>query len=209
MANLLLQVRSSFDFVLIDSPPALAISDPIAVSNVSDGILLVFHTKKTTKDIARQVKERLDSVGAPVLGVILNGINLADPNYVYYRDYYGSGYGSGVAITGATNGHSSRGIDLESLAIGDPLKKTTEPEAADPITVPEEFINRMSYNLAAAVGPIATVLVRDHISRLGESRSAFPKNRVGELCERLCEEILDSRLRNDFHAHTLKELTTI
>jgi capsular exopolysaccharide synthesis family protein len=213
MASLLMQVRKSFDFILIDSPPALAISDPVALSNVSDGILLVFHPKKTTMDIARRVKERLDAVRAPVLGVILNGINLGDPNYVYYRDYYGSGYGSGSVVHTATgaanNGHGDRKVDLQNLVAEDRLKKNGNAVAPESTTVPEEFINRMAYNLAAAVGPIAAVLVRDHISRLGESKSAFPKNRVGELCDRLCEEILDSRLRNEFHAHTLEELTTI
>jgi len=46
---------------------------------------------------------------------------------------------------------------------------------------------------------MAPLIIRDHIARLGESRAAFPKNRLKELFERVSQEILDERLRNDFY----------
>ena len=79
MGNIITQLRETFDFILLDSPPAMAISDPVVLSGVSDGILLVFHARKTTAHVARQVKERFDAIRAPVLGVILNGINVSRP----------------------------------------------------------------------------------------------------------------------------------
>ena len=227
MANIITQLRETFDFILLDSPPAMAISDPVVLSGVSDGILLVFHPRKTTAHVARQVKERFDAIRAPVLGVILNGINVADPDYVYYRDYYGSGYGAGAVA--AENGNGREHAEPENLIVEDPivtnpmvhygklklfnelislgrLEKDSSGETAGSETVPEEFFDRLVSNLTAAVGPMAALLVKDHISLLGESKASFPKNRLAELFDRLCEEILDSTLKNEFQDDMQKKL---
>ena len=121
MATIITQLRETFDFILLDSPPAMAISDPVVLSRVSDGILLVFHARKTTAHVARQVKDRFDAIRAPVLGVILNGINVADPDYVYYRDYYGSGYGAGAVA--AENGNGRGHAEPENLIVEDAIVK--------------------------------------------------------------------------------------
>src|SRR5262249_13969380 len=105
---------------LIDSPPAIAVSDPAILSNVADGVILVFHAKKTTAHSARQVKEKFDAIRAPILGVILNGINVEDPDYRYYRHYYGSDYGTIVAEDG-----TGEGIDVAEVpATTDNSRKT-------------------------------------------------------------------------------------
>ncbi len=87
MRQLLSELRESFNFILIDSPPAIAVSDAAVLSVMCDGVLLVFHGRKTTKALARQTMERLDTIRAPFLGVILNGVNLDNPSYSYYRTY--------------------------------------------------------------------------------------------------------------------------
>jgi polysaccharide biosynthesis transport protein len=94
MRQLLSELRESFNFILIDSPPAIAMSDAAVLSVMCDGVLLVFHGRKTTKALARKTMERLDTIRAPFLGVILNGVSLDNPNYSYYRtysDYYHQG----------------------------------------------------------------------------------------------------------------------
>ena len=207
MANIITQLRETFDFILLDSPPAMAISDPVVLSRVSDGILLVFHARKTTAHVARQVKERFDAIRAPVLGVILNGINVADPDYVYYREYYGSGYGAGAVA--AKNGNSKGHAEPENLIVEDPIVKDSSGETAGSGIVPEEFFDRLVSNLTAAMGPMAAMIVKEHISLLGESKASFPKNRLGELFDRLCEEILDSTLKNDFQEQMQKDLRTL
>jgi capsular exopolysaccharide synthesis family protein len=88
MANL----REWFDFVLVDSPPALALSDAPLLSQVSDGVLLVVRWQQTSVDAARRLVDRFDTVRANVLGVVLNGVDLGDPHYVDYRQYYRSLY---------------------------------------------------------------------------------------------------------------------
>jgi hypothetical protein len=57
----------------------------------------------------------------------------------------------------------------------------------------------MISKLSEAAGPMAPLIIRDHIARLGESRAAFPKNRLKELFERVSQEILDERHRKEFY----------
>jgi Mrp family chromosome partitioning ATPase len=59
---------------------------------LSDGVLLVVRNQNTTTDAACHVVERLQAVGATILGAVLNGINIQDPYYSDYRHYYSSYY---------------------------------------------------------------------------------------------------------------------
>ena len=92
MRDILAELRSSFDFIVIDSPPIIAVSDAAVLSVLCDGVVLVFNGQKTTTPSARRALERLDKVGARMLGVILNGIDIRDPEYFDYRSYYPSYY---------------------------------------------------------------------------------------------------------------------
>ena len=82
------QLRGLFDFVLIDSPPAIAMSDAAILSQVSDGVLLVMRGAQTPRAAARRVVDRLESLNSTVLGVILNGVDLDDPDFADYQRYY-------------------------------------------------------------------------------------------------------------------------
>jgi Mrp family chromosome partitioning ATPase len=92
MQEMLEVLRQRFDFVLIDAPPAIAISDAIVLSVLCDGVLLVVRDQNTTTDTARHLVERLQAVGAPILGAVLNGINFKDAYYSDYHHYYSSYY---------------------------------------------------------------------------------------------------------------------
>jgi capsular exopolysaccharide synthesis family protein len=94
MRDILNELRSSFDFVVIDSPPIIAVSDAAVLSALCDGVVLVLNGQKTTSASARRALERLDKVGARTLGVVLNGIDIRDPEYMDYRSYYPSYYAS-------------------------------------------------------------------------------------------------------------------
>jgi capsular exopolysaccharide synthesis family protein len=92
MRDILAELRSSFDFIVMDSPPIIAVSDAAVLSVLCDGVVLVFNGQKTTTPSARRALERLDKVGARMLGVVLNGIDIRDPEYFDYRSYYPSYY---------------------------------------------------------------------------------------------------------------------
>jgi polysaccharide biosynthesis transport protein len=87
MKSVLASLRESYQFIIIDTPPAVALTDASVLSIMADGVVLVFHGRKTTTASARQLIQRLDAVNASILGVVLNSVNLQDPNYSYYGHY--------------------------------------------------------------------------------------------------------------------------
>lgn len=202
MRTLLTGLRDAYDFILIDSPPAIAVSDAAVLSVICDGVLLVFHGQKTTRAAARQAMDRLDAVRAPFLGVVLNGVDLDNPEYAYYRYYYSSDYG--------VSGESEHGSSpVLAPAREESVKTEIRREDLGPGNVPQDFFDRMIAELSQAAGPMAPLIVRDQIAALGESKSAFPKSRLNELCERVGREILDERLRNHFSRNMQRDLTSL
>jgi succinoglycan biosynthesis transport protein ExoP len=204
MRELLAALRESFDFILIDSAPVIAVSDAAVTSILCDGVILVFHGTKTTTASARQAIERLDAVRAPILGAVLNGINLKNPDYAYYRRYYNSDY------TFARNGeeHGDERI-VETVAQEQPTD--LGPWVKEPAEgmVSQQFFDAMVAKLAEAVGPLAPLILRDQISLLGESMDAFPKSRLKELLVSVSDEILNNDLRQNFHRAIAQELQSL
>jgi polysaccharide biosynthesis transport protein len=93
MSDLLTELRTGFDCIVLDSPPIIAVSDAAVLATLCDGAVLVFDGQKTTTHSAKRALEVLDNVGARILGVILNGVDiLHNPEYVDYRSYYSSYY---------------------------------------------------------------------------------------------------------------------
>jgi len=80
-------LRERFEFVLIDSPPAITVSDATLLARLCDGVLLVFHGQRTTEESARRVVNELVAVHAFILGVVLNCVDLDSPDYADYRRY--------------------------------------------------------------------------------------------------------------------------
>ena len=90
--EILQEMEQNFDFILLDSPPILAVTDAVILSRLSDGVLLVAQAGKTAAEDARSAASQLRDVEAPILGVILNDMDLNDRRYGYYY-YYQYGYG--------------------------------------------------------------------------------------------------------------------
>ena len=96
--DLILALRDSFDYVLIDSPPVLPVSDPATIASMVDAVYLVTRIRKGVKLTAQKAKDSLDRVGANWMGVIVNGID-ENPHYSEYGyqygaySYYGGVYG--------------------------------------------------------------------------------------------------------------------
>lgn len=91
------------DIVLIDTPPALAVTDCAVVAPQVDGVMLVAKAGHTTREVAKQVKERLAGVDARLLGVVLNNI-VRGKGYGHYYYYYHSNYYEGNQEGGPGNG---------------------------------------------------------------------------------------------------------
>ncbi|MFW5816795.1 MAG: polysaccharide biosynthesis tyrosine autokinase, partial [Wenzhouxiangella sp.] len=80
--------KRAFDIVIIDSPPVLGLADALILSRQSEGVVFVAKAGETGKDNFRVCMKRLAQVQAPVLGIVLNGVDLDSPEYAYYSSYY-------------------------------------------------------------------------------------------------------------------------
>ncbi len=89
------ELRHKYKFVVIDSPPIMLATDAAILATWSDGVLLVARSGETPKGAFARAQELLASVKCRLLGVILNAVNTAAPDYYYrYYPYYGEYYGT-------------------------------------------------------------------------------------------------------------------
>lgn len=95
MADLLAEITAGeVDYVLLDCPPILPVSDVLALSQFIDGVVLVTVPGRTRAGQLNEAADRLHKVGASVLGVVLNGVPRSPGRYGYYHYYrrYDAGY---------------------------------------------------------------------------------------------------------------------
>jgi polysaccharide biosynthesis transport protein len=92
MRRLLTFLEQTFTHIIIDSPPVASFTDGVLIGALVDGVLLVVHAGKSSRDIARRGKQILADVGAKIIGVVLNKATLRPHDYYYYQSYYGSSY---------------------------------------------------------------------------------------------------------------------
>ncbi len=87
-------LREGFDYVLIDSPPVLPVTDGVLLATMVEGVVLVARGQQTPKDVVRKARERLDYARANILGVVLNNVNVNSGDYHYHNRYTYSYYGT-------------------------------------------------------------------------------------------------------------------
>jgi succinoglycan biosynthesis transport protein ExoP len=87
MKKLLRTLGENFDYIIIDSPPLLKVTDPVILSTMVDGVILVVQSGKSTRDVLRRARQELSLAGAKIFGVVLN--NVDTPQGEYY-EYYGN-----------------------------------------------------------------------------------------------------------------------
>jgi len=82
------------DWVIIDTPPILAVADPVSVARWVDGVLMVSQAGESTREAALKGVELLGKVGARVIGVAVWGLDETKnkPGYGYGYGYYTGGY---------------------------------------------------------------------------------------------------------------------
>jgi capsular exopolysaccharide synthesis family protein len=82
---LLKRLAEAFDWIVIDSPPAVPVADAVQIAGYCDGILLVVMAAKTPYDLAQRARGEFRNM--PVLGVVLNRVA---PEATYVTYYYGA-----------------------------------------------------------------------------------------------------------------------
>ncbi|HLF90833.1 MAG TPA: CpsD/CapB family tyrosine-protein kinase, partial [Anaerolineales bacterium] len=88
MGEIMRQMLSCADVVVIDSPPVMAVTDAAVLAPRVDGVLLILRPGITKLAAAKQTVETLLRGGANILGAVLNGIGKRGGRYYYYRNYH-------------------------------------------------------------------------------------------------------------------------
>lgn len=79
-------LRDKYDYILVDSPPLLAVSDPLVWSQSVDGVFFVVDVQQTKSDMVQQAADRLKEMEVPILGLVMNRLT-RHHNYYYYGYY--------------------------------------------------------------------------------------------------------------------------
>jgi succinoglycan biosynthesis transport protein ExoP len=88
MIEFLKQARSRYDRVVLDCPPISAVSDPLVIAAMSDGVIFVTKFNKIRREHARKSVQRVQNAGIQILGTVLNDIDFEGKDSYYYSYYY-------------------------------------------------------------------------------------------------------------------------
>lgn len=83
MKNLLSELKSKFDYILIDTPPLISVTDPGILGSQADGVLMVIQAGRTQRGVVRHATELLHQAQARLLGYVLTNIEYHLPEYIY------------------------------------------------------------------------------------------------------------------------------
>lgn len=84
-------IRKVYDYVIIDSPPLGSVIDGAVIADECDGSIMVIESGTISYRFAQEVKDQLARCNCPILGVILNKVDMSKQGY--YGKYYGKYYG--------------------------------------------------------------------------------------------------------------------
>jgi len=94
MSGMLETLKEQYEFILIDSPPVLPVTDSVVMATKADGVLLVVKGGEWGRDVVQKAVAQLDAVRSRLIGVVLNCVDVTRGGspYYYYRHYYGHQY---------------------------------------------------------------------------------------------------------------------
>ncbi len=85
-------VRKHFDFVILDSPPVLPVTDAVLLARLADAVVLVMNPRKSPREFVRRARDQLVQVGGNVIGVVVNNAGVEWGNaYLYAYERYHRG----------------------------------------------------------------------------------------------------------------------
>ena len=147
MQELVKSIGEWGDWVIIDTPPLLAVADAAAVVRWADGVLMVSQAGVSTREAGKKAMELLDKVGAKITGVVVWGLDTSkagSAGYGYSSGYYYASYYASEPGTGARSAKKSGKAQAAGIA---PAAVASEP------WIPQESGGR---KFARVVGRILT-----------------------------------------------------
>jgi polysaccharide biosynthesis transport protein len=94
METILKRCGELYDYVVIDSPPILSVTDGVILARQADAVVLVVRHGKSSKHVVRRGRDVLLRSGAGITGIVLNAVDLNSPEYYGYYGYSGYSYSS-------------------------------------------------------------------------------------------------------------------
>jgi capsular exopolysaccharide synthesis family protein len=88
MSQFLQEVGKRYDRVVMDCPPVSAVSDPLVMSSMADGVLFITKFNKIRREHARKTVQRIEDAGIHICGAVLNDIDFEGRDSYYYSYYY-------------------------------------------------------------------------------------------------------------------------
>ena len=96
MRELMESWRTRYDYVILDTPPILAVTDAVRLASQADSVLLVIRSGQTSRDALARSCDVLNQASVPVLGIVVNGVSSRSAGSYYYgyhpqleKSYYG------------------------------------------------------------------------------------------------------------------------
>ena len=89
MKRLLKELKEHYDYIILDAPPVLAVTDAQILGTKADGVIFVVMAGRAKKEQIIQAKSQLDKVKAQIVGTVLNAVDTKDSKNQYYY-YYGN-----------------------------------------------------------------------------------------------------------------------
>ena len=90
MADILKTLEADYDRVIFDSPPVMSVTDASVLGRMVEGVVLVVNSKKAAREAVIGSKKALSEVGANIIGVALNRIDMSEKGYYSYYYEYGN-----------------------------------------------------------------------------------------------------------------------
>lgn len=88
LKELIREMAKSYDYIFLDTPPVMLVSDPITISTYANAVVLAIEHGKTEKELAKRAVDSLKQVNANIIGAVFNNIPVSNQsNYYYYRSY--------------------------------------------------------------------------------------------------------------------------
>ena len=89
METLLTEMRAKYDFIILDTPPVLTVTDAAVLGRLSDATAIILRYAKAPRHVVQRCIDLLDRSGAHLLGVVVNFVDFNAPEY---SEYYGRKY---------------------------------------------------------------------------------------------------------------------
>ncbi|MBL9135618.1 MAG: polysaccharide biosynthesis tyrosine autokinase [Verrucomicrobiales bacterium] len=136
MKKMVEEARREFDYIIFDSPPVIGMDDAPTLATHCDGLIFVYRVGVTSLKLAKLAVNLVRQRGGKILGMILNGVSVANPDYyytAYYYSHYTYGRGARPALAEGDSGpvHRPEGARLlAALKEGDGTPGDGSPHAA-------------------------------------------------------------------------------